>query len=126
MPWNGKVCLASFITSSNKYDWSRTIARFVLHELAWLTDFIITKRNNQLTSSVDTKPQVMFCAPTNFNNQVTSKFVEMFFETFKVRAVSMVSQTLLALYSYKVDTGIVVDIGEKIEILPVIDGWFIN
>lgn len=68
----------------------------------------------------------MFCAPTNFNNQVTSKFMEIFFETFKVRAVSMVSQTLLALYSYQVDTGIVVDIGEKIEILPIIEGWLIN
>lgn len=69
---------------------------------------------------------VMFCAPTNFNNQVTSKFMEIFFETFKVRAVSMASQTLLALYSYKVDTGIVVDIGEKIEILPIIDGFVVD
>ena len=36
----------------------------------------------------------------------------------------MVPQALLALYSYNSTSGIIVDIGERMEILPIYDGWF--
>ena len=46
----------------------------------------------------------------------------MLINTFHVHGVNIVNQTLLSLYSYNSMSGIVVDIGERLEIVPVTDG----
>lgn len=48
--------------------------------------------------------------------------MNIFVKRFGVVGVNIVNQTLLALYSYNSMSGIVVDIGERLEILPVTDG----
>ena len=40
----------------------------------------------------------------------------------QVAGVCMVQQALLSLYSYNTTSGIIVDVGETIEILPIYDG----
>ena len=66
--------------------------------------------------------KVMLSSPTNFNDNIKSKFLRLLLEELHVPGVNMVSQTLLALYMYNASSGIVVDVGERIEILPVTDG----
>ena len=41
-----------------------------------------------------------------------------------VTSVNMVNQSVLALYAYSTRSGIVVDIGERLEIIPITDGGF--
>ena len=41
---------------------------------------------------------------------------------YQVKAISLVYQPIMALYSYSVTSGIVVDIGERCDVVPVIDG----
>ena len=38
------------------------------------------------------------------------------------RGACMVQQSLLALYSYNAMSGVIVDIGERLEILPIYEG----
>ena len=51
--------------------------------------------------------------------------MEILMDKFNVRGVCMVMQALLSLYSYNATSGIIVDIGERMEILPIYDGEFI-
>lgn len=48
------------------------------------------------------------------------------FEQMCINAVYMQQQALLALYSYGVTTGLIVDIGDHIDVIPVIDGIVIE
>lgn len=41
---------------------------------------------------------------------------------FKCKGVAMAKQSILSLYAYDITTGIVVDIGDRLNIVPVIDG----
>lgn len=64
----------------------------------------------------------MFSTPASFNDKIKAKFMDLFINHFKVMAVSMACQAILSLYSYNTTSGVVVDIGDRIEILPVADG----
>lgn len=44
------------------------------------------------------------------------------FDKFGVKSVNLTHQSILALYAYNATSGIVVDIGERMDIVPVIDG----
>lgn len=44
------------------------------------------------------------------------------FSRFGVKGVNVTHQSILALYAYNATSGIVVDIGERMDIVPVIDG----
>src|SRR6218665_2628276 len=70
--------------------------------------------------------QIMFSIPTNFSDKIKSQFVDLLVNRFNVGAINMVCQTILSLYSYNATSGVVVDIGDRIEILPVADGWFFS
>lgn len=69
---------------------------------------------------------IMLSIPTNLNDKMKSKLMDMFVNRFNVPAVNMVCQAILSLYSYNASTGIVVDIGDRIEILPVADGYVVE
>merc|ERR1712147_226893 len=45
------------------------------------------------------------------------------FDEFEVAAVNMGHQTTFALQSYGTDTGIVVDLGERLEVVPIVGGY---
>ena len=48
--------------------------------------------------------------------------MDLFVGKLQVRGVNIVNQSLLALYSYNSMSGVVVDIGDRVDILPVTDG----
>ena len=68
----------------------------------------------------------MFSAPANFTDKIKEQFMNMLINELHVPGVNIVNQALLALYSYNSMSGIVVDIGERLEIVPVTDGKHIG
>lgn len=69
---------------------------------------------------------IMFSIPTSFSDKIKSQFIDLFVNRFNVGAINMVCQTILSLYSYNATSGVVVDIGDRIEILPVADGYVVE
>ena len=66
--------------------------------------------------------QLMLSAPANFSDKVKEQLMDLFVGKLQVRGVNIVNQSLLALYSYNSMSGVVVDIGDRVDILPVTDG----
>ncbi|ESO08191.1 hypothetical protein HELRODRAFT_75228 [Helobdella robusta] len=68
----------------------------------------------------------MLSQPSSFTDVIKSKFLAILFDQLEVRSVAMVTQTMLSLYSYNATTGVVLDVGEKIEVLPVVNGYVVE
>ncbi len=64
----------------------------------------------------------MFSTPGNFSDKIKEQFMDMLVNQFNVVGANLINQTLLMLYSYSATSGIVIDIGERLEIVPVTDG----
>lgn len=69
---------------------------------------------------------VMLSTPQTLSDSLRSGLMNALVESLGVQGVCMVQQSLLALYSYRTTTGIIVDIGQRIEILPIYDGFVIE
>lgn len=52
--------------------------------------------------------------------------MKLLLEDLKVKAVSLTNQALLTLYAHEVSTAVVVDIGDRIDVLPVVDGKYLS
>lgn len=66
--------------------------------------------------------QIMLSTPYKLGDAAMSSLMKILTDKFNVKGVCMVMQSLLALYSYNATSGIIVDIGERMEILPIFDG----
>ncbi|GFR11272.1 putative actin-9 [Trichonephila clavata] len=73
-----------------------------------------------------TEYTVQVCLPRSLNTNVQNALVKLLLEDFEVKSVSLTHQTLLTLYAHNVSTGIVVDIGDRMDILPVVDGFIVE
>ncbi|XP_021342763.1 uncharacterized protein LOC110443095 isoform X2 [Mizuhopecten yessoensis] len=69
---------------------------------------------------------IMMSTPQNLADQLKAALFEILVGQFQVKGVCMVMQSLLALYSYQKTSGILVDIGQRMEILPICDGYVIE
>ncbi|XP_035829072.1 actin [Aplysia californica] len=69
---------------------------------------------------------VMLSTPQNLGDVLKKGLMECLVDQLNVRGVCMVQQALLSLYSYNATSGIIVDIGHRIEILPIFDGFVIE
>ncbi|XP_022299878.2 uncharacterized protein LOC111108355 isoform X1 [Crassostrea virginica] len=69
---------------------------------------------------------VMISTPQNLGDKIRAGLMEILIDTYHVQGVCMVMQSLLALYSYNATSGIIVDVGERMEILPIFDGFVIE
>ena len=67
----------------------------------------------------------MFSAPSNLSDKLKEQFMDILIREYNAPGVNIVNQSLLALYSYNAKTGVVVDIGDRLEIVPVTDGQLI-
>lgn len=70
--------------------------------------------------------QVMLSTPQNLGDPLKKGLMQCLVDMLHVQGVCMVQQSLLALYSYNATSGIIVDIGHRIEILPIFDGMSYN
>lgn len=64
--------------------------------------------------------------PRVLNTNTQAELLRVLFEKFGVRSVNLTHQSILALYAYNATSGIVVDIGERMDIVPVIDGYIVD
>ncbi|GIY76886.1 actin, non-muscle 6.2 [Caerostris darwini] len=69
---------------------------------------------------------IQVCLPRNLSIHDQNSLVKLLLEDLKVKAVSLTHQALLTLYAHNVSTGIVVDIGDRMDILPVVDGFIVE
>ncbi|VDH95794.1 Hypothetical predicted protein [Mytilus galloprovincialis] len=69
---------------------------------------------------------IMLSTPYKLGDAAMSSLMKILTDKFNVKGVCMVMQSLLALYSYNATSGIIVDIGERMEILPIFDGVLIE
>ncbi|XP_053378096.1 uncharacterized protein LOC123530617 isoform X2 [Mercenaria mercenaria] len=69
---------------------------------------------------------VMLSTPQNLGDKLREGLMRILVDEMRVQGVCMVQQSLLALYSYNAMSGIIVDIGERLEILPIYDGLLIE
>jgi len=66
---------------------------------------------------------VIMTEPQMCSDKDRQKIAEIMFETYNVQALCIKPQPLLAMYSYGATTGVVVDIGERLDIFPLDSGY---
>lgn len=66
------------------------------------------------------------CIPRALSTQTQAALLKLLLEDLKVKSVSLTRQALLTLYAHNTSTGIVVDIGDRMDILPVVDGFILE
>ncbi|KAK2718242.1 hypothetical protein QYM36_005533 [Artemia franciscana] len=69
---------------------------------------------------------VQLSLPRSIPPSSQAEMLKIMFEEFGVRGVNLSNQSVLALSAYRANSGIVVDIGERIEIVPIMDGYMLN
>lgn len=70
--------------------------------------------------------QLIMTLPPTAPEQERDDLVELLLDTFGFAGICLQDQTQLALYSYNTTTGIIVDIGNHITVVPYIDGYAIE
>jgi len=66
---------------------------------------------------------VMLSVPSNFGDAIREQLLSVLITRMSVPGVFMMEQALLVLHSYNSQSGIIVDIGERLDIVPVTDGF---
>ena len=67
--------------------------------------------------------ELQLSVPRNFNDKTKAAIASLLFDEFEVAAVNMGHQTVFSLHSYCTNTGIVVDIGERMDVVPIVSGY---
>ncbi|KAH9496313.1 actin [Bulinus truncatus] len=68
----------------------------------------------------------MVSTPQNLADSLKKGLMEHLVDKFNMKGVCMVQQSLLSLYSYKATSGIILDMGHRIEVLPIFEGFVIE
>jgi actin-related protein len=66
----------------------------------------------------------MLSTPQNLADSLKKGLMEQLVDKLNVKGVCMVQQSLLSLYSYKATSGIILDMGHRIEVLPIFEGEY--
>ncbi|XP_054721186.1 uncharacterized protein LOC129230973 [Uloborus diversus] len=72
------------------------------------------------------KYSVQLCLPRSINADTQNALIKLLLEDLKVKAVSLTNQALLTLYAHDVSTAVIVDVGNRVDILPVVDGFIVE
>ena len=67
--------------------------------------------------------QVQLSVPRTFGESTKTAIAAMLFEEFGVKALNMAHQSIFAFYSYSARSGIMVDLGERMDVVPIVDGY---
>ena len=70
--------------------------------------------------------EIQLSAPRPFGDSVKRSIAEMLFDEFSVRSVNMAHQTVFAMLAYNAKSGVVVDLGERMDVVPVVDGYKVS
>lgn len=69
------------------------------------------------------KHELQLSVPRCFNDKTKAAIASLLFDEFEVAAVNLGHQTVFALHSYCSDTGVVVDLGERCDVVPIVRGY---
>ena len=69
---------------------------------------------------------VILTEPQFASDRERSKIAEIMFETYNVPSLYMKHQALLSMFSYGATTGVIVDIGDRMDIIPLDSGYVID
>ena len=67
--------------------------------------------------------QVQLSVPRTFGDSTKTAIAAMLFDEFGVKALNMAHQSIFAFYSYSARSGIMVDLGERMDVVPIVDGY---
>lgn len=73
-----------------------------------------------------TQYTVQVSLPRNLSINAQTALIKLLLEDLNVKAVSLTNQALLTLYAHDVSTAVVVDIGDRTDVLPVVDGFIVE
>ncbi|KAB7505523.1 putative actin-26 [Armadillidium nasatum] len=69
---------------------------------------------------------IQLSVPRVLNPHTQAELLKILFDKYGVKSVNMTHQSILALYAYNATSGIIVDIGERLDVVPVIDGYIVD
>ncbi|XP_064607128.1 uncharacterized protein LOC135471735 isoform X1 [Liolophura sinensis] len=69
---------------------------------------------------------VLLSTPQMLADKLKTEIMDVLTRRCGVQGVCIAPQALLAMYSYKATSGIIVDVGERIDILPISDGYIVE
>ena len=70
--------------------------------------------------------KVILTLPQNYTEKDKELLMEVLLENLSCEAACLLEQSILSLYSYGATSGIVVDIGDRTDIVPIVDGYKIE
>ena len=70
--------------------------------------------------------KVIMTLPQNYTEKDKEILMEMLLENLSCEAACLLDQSILSLYSYGATSGIIVDIGDRTDIVPIVDGFKIE
>ena len=68
--------------------------------------------------------EILIITPQKFSDKLNVQFLNLLLENekYQFRGVTLMNQSLLSLYSYNSSIGVVANLGEKIDIVPICNG----
>ncbi|XP_071453407.1 uncharacterized protein [Hetaerina americana] len=69
---------------------------------------------------------IFLSVPRSFNSHTLSNIVNTMFQKWRVKSLSISHQSVLTLYAYNARSGIVVDIGERTDVIPISEGYILE
>ncbi len=82
-----------------------------------------------IISDLDVEPEstdVIVTVPPSVPTEERNELAEILFDVFLFAAICFHDQCILSLYSYNATSGVVVNIGDHIDVVPIIDGYTIE
>jgi actin-related protein len=70
--------------------------------------------------------QIQLSVPRAFGDKTKIAIASMLFDEFGVKALNMGHQSVFAFYSYSARSGIMVDLGERMDVVPIVDGYKVS
>jgi actin-related protein len=67
--------------------------------------------------------EIQLSVPRPLSEQAKTAIATMFFEEFGVASLNMGHQTVFAFYAYNARSGVMVDLGERIDVVPIVEGY---
>ena len=105
---------------------SRTVNKFSIDPIA--LQGILEKIFKELGLDHPGDYAVQLSAPRPFGDRAKATIASILFEEFGVKAVNMAHQSIFAMYAYDspANTGVVVDLGERMDVVPIVDGFKVS
>lgn len=69
---------------------------------------------------------IQVSVPKHLNHATQAELVRLLFDDFGLQSVNLTHQSVLSMLSYNSTSGIVVDIGDRIDIVPIMDGYMLE